>query len=215
MYPPPQFKENRSAILLNMIRTLRFGALVSTYNKEQIISHLPVDVEENGNTIWLNTHVSRANPHWQVTRESPTVAIFEGPHAYIRPSWLTAKKLHGKVVPTWNYIAVHAHGTIEAVNEQTWLLEHLAALSGAVEAERPQPWALTDAPADFIDKLLPQIVGIRLRVSKLTGVWKMSQHHSEQNRSEIISGLHAENNPCSQKVASVMSNIKTSFTNNK
>lgn len=198
-----------------MIRTIRFGSIVSCSRNGQIVSHIPVDVEEDNDNIWLNAHISRANSHWKIEGDAASVAIFEGPHTYIRPSWLTAKKLHGKVVPTWNYVAIQAHGTIEIVHELAWLRNHLSALTADVEAGRHEPWALSDAPSDFIDKMLPHIVGLRLRVSKLTGIWKMSQHQSDNYRSEVINGLNFEDNPSAHQVASIMSNLKKNGTGNE
>lgn len=192
MYPPPQFSENRSDILVSAIRKLRLGAFVTYHETDLLVSHLPVHVEEDATGLWINTHVSRANQHWRMTVNAATVAIFQGPHAYIRPSWVEAKRKHGKVVPTWNYVAVHAHGSIDVVHDPDWLHGHLLALTEMNESGKSEPWSLADAPPDFIRQLTASIVGIRLKVSRLSGIWKLSQHHSEKHRADVVAGLRSD-----------------------
>lgn len=136
-------------------------------------------------------HVARPNPHWE-RAGGPTVAIFQGPQSYISPSWYPTKRGHGRVVPTWNDIAVHAHGTLEVVDDEAWPLAHLDDLTRENEDMRAAPWQVADAPAEFIRGFTRAIVGLRLRVTRAEGAWKLIQHRSEADRLGTIEGLEAE-----------------------
>src|SRR5690606_4744474 len=124
-------------------------------------------------------HVARANPLISdIDNEVETLAVFHGPDAYITPSWYPTKKETGKVVPTWNYVAVHAYGRLRIIDDATWLRAHVATLTEHSESGFPEPWALSDAPKEHIDRLIESIVGVEMVVSKLVGKWKVSQNRS-------------------------------------
>jgi transcriptional regulator len=141
----------------------------------------------------LRGHVARANPVWQqALAAEPVLAIFTGPQHYVTPSWYPSKQRHGKVVPTWNYSAVHAEGRIRFVEDPQWLRPLVAALTAAHEQRREAPWALDDAPADYVDAMLRGIVGFEIEVSALTGKFKASQNREAGDREGVARGLAAE-----------------------
>jgi transcriptional regulator len=209
MYVPRQFREERPEILAGAVRQIGLAALVTGGSEDLHVSHVPMVLKTSGDEGWiLESHVARPNRHWTLVDGGPTVAIFQGPHSYVSPSWYETKREHGKVVPTWNYIAVHAHGTLEAVEDGRWLLAHLDDLTREQEAERAHPWAVSDAPAEFVRGLVRGIVGLRLWVSRVEGAWKMIQHRSEGDRLGAIAGLDAE--PGGQAVAEIMRVLEAS-----
>lgn len=204
MYILRQFREERPDVLARAVRDIQFAALVTSGPEGLHVSHVPMVLKEDDKEAWtLETHVARPNPHWTLAGAGvPSVAIFQGPQCYVSPSWYATKREHGKVVPTWNYVAVHAHGALEAVEDQNWLLDHLNDLTRANEAAREHSWAVSDAPEDFVRGLTRTVVGLRLRVGRLQGTWKMIQHRSEGDRLGTIAGLDAE--PGGKAVAEVM-----------
>ncbi len=208
MYVPRQFREDRPEVLARAVRAIQFAALVTPGVDGSQVSHLPMVLKQAEDGGWtLESHVARANPHWALAGgEAESVAVFQGPHAYVSPSWHPSKREHGKVVPTWNYIAVHAHGRLEAVEDRDWLLAHVRDLTDANEAGRVRPWAVADAPAAFIEGLARAIVGLRLPVARVEGAWKMAQHKGDGDRLGMISGLEAE--PGGQAVAEVMRGLE-------
>ena len=206
MYVPKQYREDRPDVLAGAIAAIRLTALVTARPDGLQVSHLPMMLKTGTDGAWtLEGHLARPNPHW--TLAAPSVAIFQGPHAYISPSWYASKREHGRVVPTWNYIAVHAHGILEAVEDETWLRAHLDAMTQAIEAGRAEPWAVSDAPESYMAGMRRAIVGVRLRVSRVEGAWKMIQHRSDADRLGTISGLAAV--PEGQAVAAAMRDLET------
>ena len=138
----------------------------------------------------LRGHISRANPQWREFDQSiEALAIFAGPQHYITPNWYPEKAEDGKVVPTWNYAVVHAYGTIRIIEDPAWLLNHLKSLTTQHEAASPRPWAVTDAPEDYIASQIRGIVGLEIPVSRLEGKWKVSQNKSDHTRQSIEHGL--------------------------
>lgn len=210
MYIPPQFREERPEVLAQAMRRIQFATLVTAGPAGLEISHVPMILKDaGGGERILLTHVSRANPHWKaVATQTESVAIFQGPQAYISPSWYATKREHGKVVPTWNYIAVHARGHLEAIEDPAWLHAHVTDLTRANESEREQPWEVTDAPVDYVSAQIRGIVGLRLSVARVEGAWKMIQHRSEGDRLGSIAGLEAE--PHGHAVAQVMRELERS-----
>ncbi|MGF6824383.1 transcriptional regulator [Microbacterium sp. ZKA21] len=150
-------------------------------------------------------HMARANRQWRTLPDAaPALLIVAGPEAYISPSWYASKAEHGKVVPTWNYSAVHLSGTAVVHTDAEWLRDAVADLTEMHESERAQPWAITDAPADFIDEQLPGIVGIEISVTKIEGKAKLSQNRSEVDRLGVIDGLEGESFAGAAEVTAAM-----------
>ena len=191
MYRPPHFDETRLPELHGFIRAVRLTTLVTMGEQGLEASHIPVLLKpEEGEFGTLYAHIAKANFQWR--RSDPKVmgmAVFLGPEAYISPSWYPTKRETGKVVPTWNYVAVHAYGSVEFFDDRDRLLAIVTGLTELHEANRPDPWAVTDAPADYVTAQLKGIVGIRLPIARLEGKWKMSQNRTAEDRKGVIEGL--------------------------
>jgi transcriptional regulator len=189
MYTPPYFKEERTDILHAAIGSIGLGTLVSHGEAGLEASQIPMVVDASATPLGtLNGHMARANPLWR-RASGEALAVFLGPHAYISPSWYPSKGETGKVVPTWNYLAVHATGSIEFFEDPVRLRAHLEQLTKANEASRAVPWAVGDAPDGYIAQLLRVIVGFRLTITKLEGQWKMSQNKPVPERAGVLEGL--------------------------
>ena len=150
MYIPKHFEERDTAVLHALMRSHPLGAWVTHVDDRLEVNHMPFLVDPTrGEYGTLIGHVARANPIWHTF--SPTtesVVIFQGPQTYITPSWYASKREHGKAVPTWNYVVVHAHGIPRAIEDKAWLLAHVTALSAFHEGGRSNPWNVFDAPSD-------------------------------------------------------------------
>ena len=149
--------------------------------------------------------MAKANPQWRLEPLGDALAIFAGPEAYVTPSWYATKQETGKVVPTWNYIAVHAYGPVEFFHEPERLLEAVTRLTNRQEKPRAEPWAVSDAPADFIAAQLRGIVGVRIPVVRFEGKRKMSQNRPEADRIRVAAGLAASDKPQDREVAPLIS----------
>ena len=205
MYVPQHFREERPDVLARAIRDIQFALFVTAVDGKYFASHLPTVLKQANGAFTLEAHVARANEHWKALSSRPnSLAVFQGPQTYVSPSWYESKRQHGKVVPTWNYVVVHAHGRLETVADRDWLLAHIGDLVAANESGRAQPWALSDAPADFIDAMSRGIVGLRMTVDRLEGKWKMSQNRSQADRAGTLAGLSASEKPQDRSVAAVM-----------
>jgi transcriptional regulator len=213
MYNPVHYREERPEMLAGAIRDIKFAILVTPTRDGIKVTHLPLILKGEPGAYVLEGHVARPNDHWGALDPAlPSVAIFQGPHAYVSPSWYEAKREHGKVVPTWNYVTVHAHGTLERVDDQTALLAHLNDLTNANEAGRAEPWSVSDAPATYVAQMMRAIVGLRLRVERLEGKWKMSQNRGAADRLGTIAGLVGSAKAGDLEVAETMRVIESSKT---
>jgi len=194
MYLPTHFEESRIGVLQALMREHPFATLVTkTKGGEGLTAnHLPLHLEpEAGPFGVLQGHVARANPVWQQMSGSEILVIFHGPQAYVTPSWYETKREHGKAVPTWNYVVVHAHGRLRAIDDADWLLGNLEALVAHHEAGFAEPWQVGDAPPEYIDKMLTAIVGIEIEITELKGKWKTSQNQPPANRTGVVAGLRS------------------------
>ena len=206
MYVPKTFEEPQLYKLYDLMRTNPFAALVIQGENGLNVNHVPFAVCPNPPPYgMLRCHVARANPVW---RELPTckecVVIFQGPHAYISPSWYPSKKEHGKVVPTWNYAVVHAYGRPETIEDAGWLINLLDELTEKHESSQSAPWKVSDAPREFIDKMLRSIVGIEIPISRICGKWKQSQNRPPADRYGVIAGLEGQDDSASKAVAQLV-----------
>ncbi|MCS6892046.1 MAG: FMN-binding negative transcriptional regulator [Rhodovarius sp.] len=187
MYTPPAFREDDPALLQAIINRARLSLLVSNGPAGvPLVTHLPLLCRE-GRVIG---HLARANPHWRQMAPR-ALAIFQGVEGYISPSSYPSKAEHHRVVPTWNYEAVHAEGPVEIVEDPTRLREIVAALTDHHEAGRPSPWSVADAPADYLAAQLKGIVGVVLTIEKLSGKRKLSQNRSAADREGAAAALAA------------------------
>ena len=191
MYLPKAFEEDRLPVLHDAIRSSGLATLVTVTAAGPVASHVPMLLDAGaGERGTLLAHVARANGQWRDTLPgSKALAIFTGPDAYVSPSWYATKRETGKVVPTWNYVAIHAYGEPTFFDDAERLRALVARLTERHEAGRPAPWSIADAPADYIAGMLRAIVGVALPIERLEGKWKLSQNRPEADRVGVIAGL--------------------------
>ena len=202
MYVPPAFKDDDLDSIRAAIRAARLANLVTATMDGPTATPLPLFLDETeGEFGVLYGHVAKANPQWRSAPIGEALAIFMGPEAYVTPSWYATKQETGKVVPTWNYIAVHAYGPVEFFHEPERLLNVVTRLTNIHETPRAEPWAVSDAPSDFVAAQLRGIVGVRIPVTRFEGKRKMSQNRPEADRVGVAAGLAASDNPQDREVA--------------
>jgi len=191
MYLPAHFEETRIDVLHGLIRSRPFATVVTLCKEGINANHIPLHLSsESGQIGVLRGHIARSNSMWSdLVQDVDALAIFQGPDSYISPSWYPTKQEHGKVVPTWNYAVVHAYGSLRIIDNVEWVRNLVESLTGQQEAGFTKPWAVSDAPRDYTDRLIDSIVGIEIVISKLTGKWKVSQNQPVQNQEGVIKGL--------------------------
>ena len=206
MYQPPHFREDRLEVLHALMRAHPLGLLVSGGPGGLMANPVPfllhADMSERGT---LHCHVSRANPHWrELQAVAECLVVFQGPQRYITPSWYETKRATGKVVPTWNYATVHAWGPPRVIEDTEWLRANVEALTRAHEGLRPAPWAVDDAPPDFVAAQLRGIVGIEIPIDRIEGKWKVSQNRTDADRAGVVAGLGDEDRKESAVMAALV-----------
>ena len=190
MYLPKHFEQTDPAALQALMREHPLATLVSSAPDGPTADHVPLEFDPGaGPHGALRGHVARANPLWRQAAGTQVLAVFCGPQAYVSPSHYPSKAATHKVVPTWNYAVVHAHGALRAVEDAPWLHALVSRLTGHHEAPRSMPWAVTDAPDDYVQPMLRAIVGIEIPVERLVGKWKLSQNRTPADRDGVIAGL--------------------------
>ncbi len=196
MYLPKHFAEDNVAEMHALMRAHPLATLISQGPDGLNANHIPLllaDAEPYGT---LQGHVARANLLWKAGNVAGEVlVVFQGDQSYISPSGYATKAEHGKVVPTWNYAAVHAYGELKVIEDPAWIFGQISALTATNEAALPQPWAATDAPADYIEKMLGAIVGIEITINRLLGKWKVSQNQPAANQASLIAALEKAGDP--------------------
>lgn len=203
-YNPSHFRIEDAPALHALMRAYPFATLMSGA-PDPDISHLPLLLDTGNSGTVLRGHVARANPHWRAALDGiAAVAIFSGPQAYVSPQWYPGKRNDARVVPTWNYQVVHAHGRLRAIDDPVWLHRLVSDLTAMHESAFAEPWAVTDAPTDYIDKMLGAIVGFELVVTRLEGKWKLSQNKTPADRTGAIEGLAARDDAHSRAVSAAM-----------
>jgi transcriptional regulator len=202
MYIPPAFRDDDKESLRATIRAARLATLVTATAEGLLATPLPLLLDESeGEHGTIYGHVAKANPQWRAPVLGEGLAIFMGPDAYVTPAWYQTKQETGKVVPTWNYVAVHAYGPVEFFEDADRLLEVVTRLTNLHEGGRASPWSVSDAPPDFIQSQLKGIVGLRMPVARLEGKRKMSQNRNATDRAGVASGLAASDRPSDREVA--------------
>ena len=192
MYLPSHFSEQRPEVLHKLVHDHPLGLLISLDDAGLQANSVPffLDADPAGGPGILRAHVARANPLWRQTHSDvETLVVFQGAQAYISPNWYPAKTEHGKVVPTWNYVTVQARGTLRAIDDAQWLRAFVTRLTQHHEATQARPWAVTDAPPDYVDSMLRAIVGIEIELSSIVGKWKVSQNRAVADRTGVARGL--------------------------
>lgn len=203
MYTPRAFALDDLPELQQLMHHTRLAQLVTFGEQGLQASHLPLLLNpDEGPNGTLYGHLAKANPQWQDLQNGcEALVIFAGADAYVSPAFYPAKAEHGKVVPTWNYIAVHAYGAADVFTDPARLLQVVSALSDRHEASRPQPWKVSDAPADYIDTMLKAIVGFALPIQRLQGKRKLSQNRSPADIAGVRAGLAASSDVRDQTLA--------------
>ncbi len=191
MYAPPAFVEARTDVLYDLIHCHPLGLLITAGAGGLVANPLPFQLVTEGDGAVLRVHQSRANPQLADLDGADCLAVFQGPHAYVSPSWYATKQETGKVVPTWNYMIVQARGRARRIDDAAWLRAQVEALTQAREQGAAEPWSVDDAPADFVAAQLRGIVGVEIPVTQMDGKWKLSQNRAERDREGVVAGLAA------------------------
>ncbi len=208
MYIPLHFSEERIEVLHQLIQTHPLGTLVTLEPQGMNANHLPFEIapptpEAPFGT--LRAHLARSNFLWQnLDPAKESLVVFQGAQTYISPSWYEEKKRSGKVVPTYNYAVVHGYGMLRIVDDAQWLLSLLHRLTDHHEGKQTAPWNISDAPKDYIQKMLAAIIGIEIPLTKLSGKWKVSQNRPEQDRLNIAAGLRMNTEQNAQSMATLV-----------
>lgn len=204
----PLFREERLDVLQDLIRAQPLATLVSSAAGQIQADHVPlVLLADQSDKGVLRGHVAKGNGLWRNRAELESVmAIFQGPQSYVTPSWYPSKQEHGKVVPTWNYVVVHARGAFRFVDDADWLMAHLGALTDQHEQDRTAPWAVSDAPADYLSRQLRGIVGVEMTIESLEGVWKVSQNRDTRDRAGVQEGLLREQTADADEISRLVGN---------
>ncbi|MBI2720510.1 MAG: FMN-binding negative transcriptional regulator [Rhizobiales bacterium] len=191
MYLPTHFREDRLEVQHDLIRTHPLGLLISDGASGLQASPLPFLIDARASKLGtLRAHLARANGHWQELAESgECLVVFQGPQAYVTPSWYETKRETGKVVPTWNYVTVHAWGRARAIEDGAWLRQQIGELTAKQESPRATPWKVEDAPADFLAAQIRAIVGLEIPIDRIEGKWKASQNRPAKDRAGVVAGL--------------------------
>lgn len=207
MYIPKPFEETSIAAMHALISAHPLATLVTHSSGHLDANHLPLFLSVSPSPHGcLQGHIARANPLFgEIAEGMDALAIFKGPDTYISPSWYATKATTGKVVPTWNYVVVHAYGVLRVVDNAEYLRAHLDTLTIHHESRLPAPWALSDAPSEHIEKLMTSIVGVELTLTKLLGKWKVSQNQSAANQHSLIAALQESDLHDAQAMAALVS----------
>lgn len=206
MYVPSHFAEQDPAALREVARAHPLGALVVAGDDGLDSVHAPFLFDPEPAPLGtLRCHVARANPIWRAIGDGRDVLVlFRGPSAYVTPSWYPTKQATGKVVPTYNYVAVQAKGRARAVADAAWLLQLVSRLTETFESPRAQPWHVSDAPDDYVASMLRAIVGIEIPVASLTGTFKVSQNRNAADRAGVHAGLRERADDTDTAIASLL-----------
>lgn len=190
MYRPPHFREDRLDVLHAAMRTHPLATLVTHGPEGLTANHIPFLIEDGGEWGVLRAHLARANGQLEQLRAGgEALAVFQGPQAYVSPSWYATKAETHKVVPTWNYVAVHCWGAPRVIEDAEWLRDQIGRLTRAQEEGRAEPWAVEDAPADYVAAQIRGIVGLEIPIARIEGKWKASQNRSDADRAGVADGL--------------------------
>ena len=196
-YPP--FEMRSHADKCAFIRARLFGMVITASDGVPVVAHIPMILDPDDNTI-LEGHVARSNPMSDLLDQGPraALAVFNGPDAYVSAGYYPSKQRDPRVAPTWNYTAVHASGTLTGFRDPKTLTEHLGRLTDHLEQDQHPPWALSDAPAGFTDRMVTAIVGFRLKITRLEGIRKLSQNSRAEDRNGVLQALGASTHPAEQ-----------------
>jgi transcriptional regulator len=210
MYNPGPFQENRLDVLHAFIPAHPLGTLVTNGPDGPEATHLPLFLDAPAGL--LRCHMARTNPQWRRLASGQSdrrvLVIFTGAGHYITPNWYPEKQQHGKVVPTWNYVAIHATGAARLFEDSPSLMRHLNELTDSMEAGFAEPWSVADAPADYIEGMTKGIVGVEIAVDRIEGKWKLSQNRSASDQQGVIARLDGLGSNAGRDMANLMRDCK-------
>jgi transcriptional regulator len=193
MYQPSAFREERLETLHALIRAHPLATLITSGTGGLIANLVPFIVAGEGDKGTLRAHIAKANDQVDALASgAETLVVFQGPEAYITPSWYASKKEHGRVVPTWNYAVVQVRGRPRVIDDTDWLKAQIGTLTSAQESRRSEPWKVSDAPEPFIEGQIKAIIGVEIPILTIEGKWKVSQNRSAADRQGVYQGLRAE-----------------------
>jgi transcriptional regulator len=208
MYAPAPFLEEDAEEAAAFLAAYPFATLCVNGPDGPLAAHAPMvaDKHADGSIASLLGHVARANPFWETAADggAPALAVFRGPDAYVSPSAYPSKAEHGRVVPTWNYVAAEVRGRLSVETDPERMRPFLSMPTDHMEAARRSPWAMNDAPGDYLAALMRGVVGLRLEVSRIVLKRKLSQNRNAADRSGVIADLADRMDPAAQAVASLM-----------
>lgn len=206
MYNPAHFKFDEPEALHAWMEQYPLATLVTASTTGLDVTQMPLLHDTSGGGFGvLRGHLAKANPQWSGPASgSRALAIFTGPQHYISPNWYPSKAEHGKVVPTWNYVVVHAQGALRVIHDPQWLKQNVSELTAAHEAGFVNPWRVEDAPPDFIENMLHSIVGIEITIEALAGKCKASQNRPEADRAGVVAGLRELGTPDADRMAEIV-----------
>ena len=200
MYLPPVFEESNLTTLHEFLEQHSFGLIVSRVDEQPCVTHLPFLLDrQSGRYGTLIGHTAKANPQVEAAEQQSVLAVFTGPHSYVSPAWYEAEN----VVPTWNYVAVHATGILQVVHDETELRSIVQRMTALYESSRAKPWSF-DPDTKFSQRMLTQITGFRIEISRLEGKWKLSQNHPVERQQKVIRALDSFPDENSQAIADLM-----------
>ncbi|WP_460843890.1 FMN-binding negative transcriptional regulator, partial [Noviherbaspirillum agri] len=215
VYIPSHFEESRPEVMHELIRRHPLGTLVTLGESGLNANHIPFEIDPDPAPFGtLRAHVARNNPVWREhANDMEALVVFQGAHAYISPSWYATKQKDPRVVPTYNYMAVHAYGPLRVVEDRDWLRALLERLTNANEAVAHGPegaglWRISDAPESYIEKMLAAIVGIEIPVSRLVGKWKVSQNQPAVNRESVECALRTKGGESNAAMADAVARLR-------
>jgi transcriptional regulator len=207
MYIPKHFEETRTEVLHAMMRENPLATLVTQESGGLNANHIPMVLDAQAGI--LRAHIARANSLWKnVKQASSCMAIFQGPVSYISPSYYPSKLETEKVVPTWNYAVVHVHAKLKIMDDAAWILNQVQSLTAQQETPRQQPWQVSDAPKEYIDKLIGALIGLELSIEAIEGKWKVSQNQKPVDHQGVIDGLLKENTQNAATMAMLVKNSR-------
>jgi transcriptional regulator len=205
MYCPTHFQEDSPAALIALIQAHPLGTVICHTASGLVADHIPLLFKPEADTAGkLMGHVASSNPMWQLPHEQELLVVFQGPSAYISPNWYATKADAGRVVPTWNYAVVHAYCSLKAIREPSKVLAIVSELTDHHESKQPHPWRVSDAPGEFTDRLLGNIVGVELSIHRLHGKWKVSQNQPAGNQASVVAGLRGQGADCQNEMAELV-----------
>ena len=202
-YRPPHVRADERAPLLDLIAAHPLATFITVAEGLPVVTYMPMLAREENGTLWLEGHLARANNQWR-GGDGHAAALFRVAEHYVSPTWYATKRINGRVVPTFDYIAVEARGDVRFVEDVTWLREFVARLTVSQEASVGANWTIDEAPEDYLESQLKAIVGVQMRVDALTGLFKLNRHHPAENVAGVIAGLEKLGSPDALAIAAAM-----------